>query len=124
MSTAELTAAGTPALEQSSPEVEIRIDEANKSLANFIFGGQKLMFEELVFATNEMLDRAQTETNILSEFASKMAGAHSVKGLRTMFEECGKHQLEFARRDCDRLFRQGEHMVEAASNLFKSHPLD
>jgi hypothetical protein len=124
MSTAELTAAGTPALEQSSPEVEIRIDEANKSLATFVFGAQKLMLEELVFATNEMLDRARIETHLFSEFASKMAGAHSVKGLRTMFEECGKHQMEFARRDCDRLCRQGEHIFEAASNLFKSHPLD
>ncbi len=82
------------------------------------------MLEELVFATNEMFERVRTETHLFSEFASKMAGAHSVKDLSTMVEECGKHQLGFVRRDCDRLFRHGERVFEAASNLFKSHPLN
>ena len=82
------------------------------------------MLEELVFASNEIVERAQTEMHLFSEFISKMAGAHSVKDARTMYEECGKHQIEFVRRDCDRLFRNGERMIEAASGLFKSHPLN
>jgi hypothetical protein len=62
--------------------------------------------------------------HLFSELVSKMAGAHSVKDIRTMYEECRKHQIEFARRDCDRLFRNGERLIEAASRLFKSHPLN
>jgi hypothetical protein len=48
-----------------------------------------------------------------------MAGAHSVKDIRAMYEESGKHQIEFIRRDCDRLFKHGERLIEATSNLFK-----
>jgi uncharacterized protein YceH (UPF0502 family) len=120
----ELAEADRTVVEQSAVEVESRIDKAGKRAANFIFGAQKLMLEELVFAGNEMLERAQTETHLFSEFASKMAGAHSVNDIRTMYEECAKHQVEFVRRDCDRLFKNGEHMIEAASKLLKSHPLN
>jgi hypothetical protein len=124
MSMPELSEVDRATVEQSAAEVETSIDEANKRAGTFIFGAQKLMLEELVFAANEMFDRTQTEMHLLSELASKIAGAHSVKDFRTMYEQCGKHQIEFVRRDCDRLFRHGERMFEAASNLFKSHPLD
>jgi hypothetical protein len=120
----ELSQAGTAAVQQSTIEVDTSIDKANKRAATFMFGAQKLMLEELVFAGNEMRERAQTETHLFSEFASKMAGAHSVKDIGTMYEECVTHQIEFVRRDCDRLFRHGERLIEATSKLFKSHPLN
>jgi uncharacterized protein YceH (UPF0502 family) len=124
MSMSELSEAGTATAEQSTIEVDAQIAKANQRTANLMFGAQKLMFEELVFIGNEIVERAQTETHLFSEFASKMAGAHSVKDIRTMYEECAKHQIEFVRRDCDRLFKNVEHMIEAASKLLKSHPLN
>jgi hypothetical protein len=124
MSMPELSEAGAATPEQATAEAETQIVRANQRAANFVFGAQKLMLEELVFTSNAMVERAQTEMHLFSEFASKMAGAHSVKDIRTMYEECGKHQIEFVRRDCDRLFRNGERLIEAASNLFKSHPLN
>jgi hypothetical protein len=124
MSMAELSEAGAAIPEQATTEVETQMVKANQRAANFLFGAQKLMLEELVFASNEIVERAQTEMHLLSEFASKIAGAHSVKDIRAMYEECGKHQIEFVRRDCDRLFRHGERLIEATSGLFKSHPLN
>ena len=112
MSTTELSEAGTAPSEQAKADAENRIANANSRAAG------------LIFASNEILERAQTEMHLFSEFASKMAAAHSVKDINTMYEECSKHQIEFVRRDCDRLFRHGEHMVEAASKLLKSHPLN
>jgi thymidine kinase len=73
----------------------------------------------MVFASNEMLERARTETHLFSEFVSKMAGSHSVKDLKTMCEECGRHQIDFLRRDNERLFKHGERMLETASKLFR-----
>lgn len=108
----------------ATPEAETGIDKANRRAANFVFGAQKLMLEELVFAGNEYMERAQTEMRLFSEFASKIAAAHSVRDFKTMYEECGKHQIEFVRRDCDRLFKHSERMIDAASKLFKSHPLN
>lgn len=77
-----------------------------------------------MFVGNEIMDRTRTEMHLFSEFASKLAGAHSVRDIRAMYEECGKHQIEFIRRDCDRVFKHGERMIEAASSLVKNHPLD
>ena len=124
MSMPELSNASAAAVERTATEPESQMTKANALAAGFIFGAQKLILEEMVFAGNEILDRAQTELHLLSELVSKMAGAHSVKDIRTMYEECGKHQLEFIRRDCDRVFNNGERVIEAASNLFKTHPLN
>jgi len=112
------------AVEQAAVETQAKIAKVSERAAGFLFGAQKLMLEEFVFLGNELFDRAQTEMHLFSELVSKMAGAHSVKDVRTMYEECGKHQLEFIRRDCDRVFKNGERVIEAASNLFKSHPLN
>ena len=117
-------AVAVAAVEQAATESQTRIAKANELAAGFLFGAQKLVLEEFVFASNELVERAQTEMHLFSELVSKMAGAHSVKDIRTMYEECTKHQLDFIRRDCDRVFRHGERMVEATSNLFKSHPLN
>jgi hypothetical protein len=114
------TAAMT-AVEAAATGAQARIAKANEHAAGFLFGAQKLMLEELVFAGNEFAERAQTEMHLLSELISKLAGAHSVKDIRTMVEECSKHQLDFIKRDCDRVFRHGERVIEATSNLFKTH---
>ena len=124
MSMPELSNASAAAVERTATEPESQMTKANALAAGFIFGAQKLILEEMVFAGNEIIDRAQTEMHLFSELISKMAGAHSVKDIRTMYEECSKHQIEFVRRDCDRLLRHGERMVDAASNLLKSHPLN
>src|SRR4051812_26858270 len=117
MSTPKPSEAGIATLEQATAETGIA--DANTRAAGLMFGAQKMMFEEFVFASNEMLERTQTEMHLFSEFVSKMAGAHSVRDIRTMYEECSKHQIEFVRRDCDRLLRHGEHVIEAASKLLK-----
>ena len=124
MSLSELSEAGAAISAPAAMQAQMPIANANQRAANFMFAAQKLMLEEFVFAGNEMLDRTRTETHLFSEFVSKMAGAHSARDIRSMYEECGKHQIEFVRRDCDRLFKHGERMIEAGSNLFKNHPLD
>ncbi len=120
----ELSKADATTVEQAATETEAKIVRANERAAGFLFGAQKLMLEEFVFTGNEFVERAQTEMHLFSELVAKMAGAHSVNDIRTMCEECSKHQIDFVRRDCDRVLRHGERMIEAASNLFKSHPLN
>ncbi len=109
-------------VEQSVTDTATRLTKANKNALDFLMGAQKVMLEELVFTGNEMLERTRTETHLLSEFVSKMAGSHSVKDLKTMYEECGQHQIDFLRRDSERLFKHGERMIEATSKLFGNRP--
>jgi hypothetical protein len=96
---------------------EAEATKLNQSALEFMLGAQKMMFEELVFLGDEMLERTRTETHLFTEFVTKMAGAHSVRDIKTMCQECGQHQLDFLRRDTERLFRHGERMIAATSNL-------
>ncbi|MGA7809833.1 hypothetical protein [Bradyrhizobium sp.] len=98
---------------------QVNLGQAKKYALDFLFGAQRVMLEELVFASDELLDRARTETHLFTEFVSKMAGAHSVNNIKTMYEECGQHQIDFIRRDCERLFKHGQRMIETTSNLLR-----
>jgi len=110
--------------EQALAEAQQRLPTANERAAAFVVGAQKLVLEELIFAGTAFVERLQSEIHLCSEFVSKAAGAHSVKDIGTMYEECSKHQLDFVRRDCDRMFRHGEQLIEASSNLFRNRPLN
>jgi hypothetical protein len=110
--------------EQSAADTEAQLVKAHKRALDFMFGAQQMILEEIVFAGNEMLDRAGTEMHLFSELVSKMAGSHSVRDLKAMAEECGQHQIDFVRRDCERLFKHGERMINATSNLFSNQPKD
>jgi thymidine kinase len=98
------------------------LTKTNKYALDFAVRAQKAMLEEMIFAGNEILERMRTETHLFSEFSSKMAAAHSVKDLKTMCEECGQHQIDFVRRDSERIFKHGDRMIETATNLFNNRP--
>ena len=98
---AELSMLDTPAGAidpLSAADAAARFTKANKNALEFMFGAQKMLLEELVFVGNEIVDRTRTETHLLSEFVSKVAGSHSVGNLKTTFEECSRHQIDFLRR--------------------------
>jgi hypothetical protein len=101
----------------AAANAEAEATKLNQSALEFMLGAQKMMLEELVFFGDEMLERTQTETHLFTEFVTKMAGAQSVRDIRTMCQECGQHQLDFLRRDTERLFRHGERVIAATSNL-------
>jgi hypothetical protein len=69
-----------PLLEQSTDDAATRTVGASTKAMDFMFGAQRIILEEIVFAGNESLDRARTETHL--------AGSHSVKDLKTMWQEC------------------------------------
>ena len=109
---------GAAIIEDSIANAVARAKKANKCSLDFTLDAQKVALEEMIFAGNEFLDRLRVETQLFGEFSSKMAGAHSVKNLETMYEECSQHQIDFVRRDSERLFKHGERMIEKASGLF------
>ncbi len=100
------------------PDDAARWADANRQALHFMIGAQRMALEEMAFAADAMLDRARTETHLFGEFAAKLAGSHSVKDIRTMYADCARHQLDFLRRDSDRLFQHGGRVIEAASRLF------
>ena len=103
---------------------EVEATKLNQGALEFMLGAQKMMFEELVFFGDEMLERTRTEMHLFTEFVAKMAGVHSVQDVKTMCQECGQHQLDFVRRDTERLYRHGERMIAATSNLISDRALN
>jgi hypothetical protein len=118
LSEARVTTTEQPEADATARNATARLATVNKRAQDFLFGVQRAMFDEMLFVSNEFLDRARTETHLFAEFVSKMAGAHSVKDIKTMYEECGQHQIDFVRRDCERLFKHGQRMIENTSKLF------
>jgi hypothetical protein len=98
--------------------------ELNRSALEFMLGAQAIAFEELLFFGDEMLERTRTEMHLFNEFVMKMAGAHSVKDVRMMCLECGEHQLDFFRRDTERLFRHSQRMIATTSKLINGRLLN
>jgi len=114
---AELSKRAASGSYQPTENAEAEATRLNQNALEFMFGAQRMMFEEFIFFTDEMLERTRTETHLFTEFVAKMAGAHSVKDVKTMCQECGQHQLDFLRRDSERLFRHGERLISTTSNL-------
>ena len=114
---AELSKRAASGSYQPTENAEAEATKLNQNALEFMFGAQRMMFEEFIFFTDEMLERSRTEMHLFTEFVAKMAGAHSVKDVKTMCQECGQHQLDFLRRDSERLFRHGERVIATTSNL-------
>jgi hypothetical protein len=91
--------------------------KVNKYALSLLTGAQKVLFDEMMFAGNEFLDRAVAETGIFNEFLAKLAEAHSVKDLGAMYRECTKHQLDFMRRDTERLLKHSGRVIDNTSKL-------
>jgi hypothetical protein len=109
---------------QPGENAEAEATKLNQSALEFMLGAQKMMLEELVFFGDEVLERTRIEMQIFNEFVTKMAGAHSVRDVRTMYQQCGEHQLDFFRRDSERLFKHSERMIATTSKLIKGLPLN
>ena len=92
-------------------EARAATTETSKLSLNLLFRALWLLGEEIAFATNEMLDRAQTETHLFGEYLSKIAEAHSVNDIMTMYTVCSQHQIDFVRRDCERLFTHAQRLI-------------
>jgi len=81
---------------------------------------RNVMLDEMLFAGNEFLDRTITETQLFNEFLSKMAEAHSLRDVGAMYQECSRHQVEFIRRDTERLLKHSERVIDNTSKLIES----
>jgi hypothetical protein len=98
-----------------------RLTQSSKRTLDFLSGVRRLIGDEIAFVRDEMLDRAQTETQLFNELVSKMAQAHSVNDIKTMYEVCGQHQIDFAQRNFDRLCEHTRRSISAASKMFDTN---
>jgi hypothetical protein len=97
-----------------------QLAKANRYAFYNMAGARKVLLDEMLFAGTEFLDRAIAETQLFNEFLSKMAEAHSVRDIGAMYQECSRHQVEFIRRDTERLLKHSERAIDNTSKLIES----
>jgi hypothetical protein len=97
-----------------------QLTKANRYTFSCLADARNVMADEILFAGNEFLDRAITETQLFNEFLSKMAEAHSVRDLGAMYRECSRHQVEFIRRDTERLLKHSERVIDNTAKLLET----
>jgi len=92
----------------------------NRYALYYLADARNVMLEEMWFAGSELLNRTLTETHLFNEFVSKIAEAHSLRDVGAMYRECSRHQIEFIRRDTERLLKHSERVIDNTSKLLQS----
>jgi len=93
---------------------------ADRYASGYVADARNALFEEILFAGNEFLDRTITEAHLFNEFLSKIAEAHSLRDYSAMYQACSRHQLDFVRRDTERLLKHSERVIDNTSKLVES----
>lgn len=116
----ELSEQSAATSEQLATDAASQLTKANKYAFSLLAGTRNVLLDEMLFAGKEFFDRAIAETKIFNELLSKLAEAHSVKDLGTMYQECTMHQLDFIRRDTERLLKHSERVIENTAKLVET----
>ena len=118
--TEQLSEQGSATSEQLATDAASQLTKANKYAFSVLADARNVLLDEMLFAGSEFFQRALAETKIFNEFLSKLAEAHSVKDLGAVYQECTKHQLDFIRRDTERLLKHSERVIDNAAKLVKT----
>lgn len=106
-----------PAEQKLVGEVTAQIAEANKRGLEFSLGAQKAIFDEMVEAGSSALEHTQAQMNVMAEFASKVAEAHSFKDILRAWQECSQHQMDVVRQDSQRFVAHGREILDKSFKL-------
>jgi Tfp pilus assembly protein PilN len=113
----ELSEQGAAKNEPLATDAASQLTKANRYAFSLLAGTRNVLLDEMLFAGNEFFDRTIAETKIFNEFLSRLAEAHSVKDVGSMYQECTRHQLDFIRRDTERLLKHSERVIDNTSKL-------
>ena len=116
----ELSDQDTATSEQLATDAASQLTKTNRYGFSLLAGTRNVLLDEMLFVGNEFFDRAVAETRIFNEFLAKLAEAHSVKDFGTMYQECTRHQLDFIRRDTERLLKHSERVFDNTAKLVET----
>lgn len=74
----------------------------------------------MFFVGDEIVERIVADTSIFNELLAKLAQAHSIRDYGTVYQECTRHQLEFIRRDMERILKHSDRTMGNTAKLFET----
>lgn len=108
---------GAPEHEQLGTDPGSMLVGASRYSLSILTGMRDVLWDEMMFANNEFVERIAVESSLFNQLIAKLAEAHSVRDYGTAYRECTQHQLEFMRRDMERVLKHGERAVDNAAKL-------
>ena len=97
--------------------------EMGKKRVEEFVNTQTELLEKLQEMNRQWLDRAQSETNLASEFASKLTAARSIPEAMAAYQEWASRRFEMMAEDGKHLFADAQKFMEAATRLLPNASL-
>ncbi len=107
----------TPTGQKLVSDITTQLAEANKRGLQFSLGAQKAILDEMIEAGSSALEHTQAQMNVASEFASKIAEAHSFKDIIKVYQDCGQHQMDVVRKESQRFVAHGRELLDKSFTL-------
>ena len=108
----------------SSPNLmPAEFSEMGKKRVEEFVNTQRELLEKLQEMNRQWFDRAQSETNLTSEFASKLTAARSIPEAMAAYQEWASRRFEMMAEDGKQLFADAQKFVEAATRLLPNASL-
>jgi len=102
---------------RQAKDVSTQLTEIARRGTWLVFGAQRLALYEIIQAGQDFATHTRLSTNIIQEFLSKIAGAHSVKDIANLVRDCGHRQLDLIKDDYEHIFTHSHEIFEASSRL-------
>ena len=81
---------------------------------------QSDLLEEISEASQNWLDRMQSEATLASEFSSKLTASHSIAGTTAACQEWAKRRMELFTEDGQRLMTNSQKFMEKAAQFLSN----
>ena len=108
----------------SSPNLmPTEFSEMGKKRVEEFVNTQRELLEKLQEMNRQWFDRAQSETNLASEFASKLTAARSIPEAMAAYQEWASRRFEMMAEDGKHLLADTQKFMEAATRLLPSGSL-
>jgi hypothetical protein len=109
-----------PAEQKLVSDISAQLAEANKRGLQFSLGTQKALLDEMIEVGSAVLEHTQAQINVATEFASKIAEAHSFGGVIKACQDCGQHQMDVVRQDSQRFVAHGRELLDKSFKLLET----
>jgi hypothetical protein len=107
----------TPAGQKLVSDITAQFAEANRRGLQYSLGAQKAVLDEIIEVGSSALEHTQAQMNVATEFASKIAEAHSFKDVVKACQDCSQHQMDVVRQDSQRFIAHGRELLDKSFKL-------
>ncbi|MGC2124280.1 MAG: phasin family protein [Xanthobacteraceae bacterium] len=98
----------------------IEIAELGKKRVEQFVDMQTELLQNLQDANRQWLDRVQAETNLVSEFATKLTAAHSITEAMAVYQEWTSRRFEMMAEDGKHLLADTQKLMETGTRLLSN----